>query len=606
MTTPPTPEEVRLASFRVGFRGYDTDEVKAFLERLASAVEVLTDQRDRLASRLGEFAGRDLKAEFESVGREVSQVLETARAAAESLRERAAADAARWRSEAMAEAEEVVRAARGDAEAMRTDAWTTGSQLLDEVKAEVERLSVGAQRDALAVLGEGEREAHRLTSTGRRESEDLVRNARMEAEKLAAQARAEHDEIIASAHRQAESAQERTRALEHRREELMMELEVVRGTLARFESELEDRRQGLGLSEAPELPRQVVVADERGGEPHVETWEEGHTVRIIRPTRPEQPEAGDEDETEDYEDTDAGTSDVDLDAGMEFEEQDEDSDTPEDDGVESQESELQAEVEPDVESEVEPAADEVFELFRRLRTPEEEAPAPAESPRESPEMAEPEEPVPPAAEVPAVVSEPDDGDAFETRDRLLLPITNTALRTIKRVLTDAQNEALDQIRQSEGEWSPDPVVLGAGLRDELESLVADSAEAGLEAATELGVGAGPSVEVDPTRLDSLATELAGALDSAIGAAGGGTRERSAAASRVFRGWRTDEAERRVRWMAMTSYHAALASALDAHDRPWRWVTAGRSCAECRQAAASGAALPPAHRDCACTIEPTSA
>lgn len=100
-----TPDQVAGRSFRQAFRGFDSTEVKEFLAVLAEILRDLTAQRDRLAGRLGEFAERDLKSEFAAVGTEVTQVLEAAREAAEGMRDRAASDAARWRSEAMAEIE---------------------------------------------------------------------------------------------------------------------------------------------------------------------------------------------------------------------------------------------------------------------------------------------------------------------------------------------------------------------------------------------------------------------------------------------------------------------------------------------------------------------
>jgi hypothetical protein len=98
-------------------------------------------------------------------------------------------------------------------------------------------------------------------------------------------------------------------------------------------------------------------------------------------------------------------------------------------------------------------------------------------------------------------------------------------------------------------------------------------------------------------------DLAEALRTALTAAGAGSRERQAAASRVFRGWRTDEAERRLRSLALSSYHSALRQVLDSHGRQWRWRSAGRMCAACRAAAEAGHQLPPVHRDCDCTIVP---
>ena len=45
--------------------------------------------------------------------------------------------------------------------------------------------------------------------------------------------------------------------------------------------------------------------------------------------------------------------------------------------------------------------------------------------------------------------------------------------------------------------------------------------------------------------------------------GGGNRERGASVGRVFRAWRTDEAERRVRGVAHSEYNAGVAAGLDA-------------------------------------------
>lgn len=606
MTTDSTPEEIRNAAFRTAFRGFDQTEVTAFLEAVAASLERLTDQNSRLTARLGEFAERDLRSEFESVGREVATVLESARSAAESMRDRASAEATRWRAEAAAESETLKKEARADAESLRTDAWTTASQLLDQVVAEVERMRTEAERGSLATLGGAEREGHRLTSAARRESEDLLRSARMEAEKLVADAKSDHEEIITTAHRLAEAAQERTRALEQRREELMDELESVRSALSSFETELEDRRAGIGMSTAPPLPRQVVVADERGGEPHVETWEEGHTVRVIRPSRPESSEEetpeSDQPEAEAFED-DTDEFEFEADDFDDLEPNEPESE-PEPAEAEEETPEPPGEPEPEDEPEPEPQPDLVSALFQRLRAPDEPEPDLAPSPTEpdqtegkaEPAVAEPE----PA---PAEDDDPGEDDPFDTRDRLLLPVTNTALRAVKRTLTEAQNEALDQIRSRQGEWLPDAAALGDGLRADLESLVADAAEAGREAATELGVGGGAGGDPEQVEIDTVAEELAQALDAALASAGSGARERSAAASRVFRGWRTDEAERRVRWVAMTSYHSALRSALEANDLNWGWRASGRPCPTCRSAAEAADSAPPAHRGCTCTIVP---
>jgi hypothetical protein len=245
----------------------------------------------------------------------------------------------------------------------------------------------------------------------------------------------------------------------------------------------------------------------------------------------------------------------------------------------------------------------VAELFRRLRRP----------PRVEPEPESDEPPSEPAVDQgheegaeSAETSEPAEAngkvDAFEIRERLLLPLTNQALRSVKRALTDAQNQALEQIRVTEGEWVPDARELESGFRSDLEVLVAESAEAGREAATEMGlsnVGNGPGDDVPD--VGEIGTDLAQALRTSLQSTGEGSRERSAVASRIFRGWRTDEAERRIRTMALASYHGALRSALERNDRSWEWVPSGRLCPTCRAAADAGATVPPAHKDCSCTI-----
>ncbi|HEX2154018.1 MAG TPA: DivIVA domain-containing protein [Acidimicrobiia bacterium] len=593
MTDQPTPEEIRRSTFRVAFRGFDQAEVAAHLDRLAGVVENLSQERDRLLTRLGEYADRDLKTEFETVGREVTAVLEAARAAADTMRERASNDAARWRSEATAESDTLRREARADAESMRSDAWDTGTQLLEQVQAEAERQRERLQRDSLTVMGEAEREAHRLTASARREAEDLLRTSKMESERMVAQARAEHDEIIATAHRQAEAAQERARALEDRRAELMDELDSVRAALASVEGELEERRQGIGLSEPSELTGRMLVVDSEGTE--LEEWEDGRTVRVIHPSR-----TADEGE-EAAEESDEGEADAEslAEEVARLHEEEDDLEDPEEEPEPSQE-----EVGTD-EAQEQPAgqpatADEVTDLFRRLRRPA------AEEPEES-EVSPMETPVPALSSEEASSGEVDTTggiDPFETRERLLLPITNAALRGIKRALTEAQNESLEQLRLKQGEWAPDVKVFESAFQEDLEALADQASQAGVEAAVEMGMtGIGTLEPVSPAP-NGAGADLAAAIAAALDSAGDGSRERQAAASRVFRGWRTDEAERRVRGLALESYHGALRQALESRERSWHWVPQGRMCSVCRQAAESGEAVPPAHRDCNCTIIPS--
>ena len=85
-------------------------------------------------------------------------------------------------------------------------------------------------------------------------------------------------------------------------------------------------------------------------------------------------------------------------------------------------------------------------------------------------------------------------------------------------------------------------------------------------------------------------------------------------SRVFRAWRTDEAERRLRAIAYRAYHEGVIAALAALELPAvTAITEGRRCPECPAATGAvwdpagdlpdGVILPPAHPECATTIVP---
>ncbi|MFQ5948476.1 MAG: hypothetical protein ACE5KX_06425, partial [Acidimicrobiia bacterium] len=220
------------------------------------------------------------------------------------------------------------------------------------------------------------------------------------------------------------------------------------------------------------------------------------------------------------------------------------------------------------------------------------------------------------------VAEPSPAErAFEVRDRLLLPLQNAALRGIKRRLTELQNVVLDELRVSRGEWSPDAPLFQTELAPDLITLAREAAAAGTAAAGELtGSDELPALpeaepaEVTTVMADDVALGLGQALEQTK-EAGGGPRALAAAASRVLRSWRTDEAERRVRAAAFAAYHAGLLGTLEALGVvEVRVVPNGRICTECpaNQEAAwrpgkappAGAAIPPARRDCACTIIPT--
>jgi DivIVA domain-containing protein len=614
------PEDLRRAEFSTARRGLDPSEVSRFLDQVASQIEVLQRENERLASRLGEYADRDLETEFESIGREVAAVLQAAREAADSMRERATSDAERWRSEAMTESATLRNDAKNDAEALRGDSWTTGTELLSQAVAEAHRIRRDAERDVLTVMGEAEREAHRLISTARRDAEEVVRAATMDAEKLASEAKKNHDQLIDQAHRQAEAAQERTRALEQRRDELMEELESARATLDRLEGTLDEQREHLDASSES---TSVKVVPAPGWDPVEQTWELGETVRVIPPGEvdpsrtgpgsrvpPATPERADprpsvEQHPEEPEDV---PNVMPPEPEVRPDRQEEEGEVAEqvqpepgkEQGSESVEREELASVGADRRGA--PRPDDVGALFAALRSrPATSAKKTAASRRTTTVLTPDQSSDDEAASAEPVPRLSTRNEVIELRDARLLPITNRALRGVKKAVTDAQNVALDSLR-TEDQWHPDATALTEMMRADLIGLWAESYSAGHTAAEEMtDTKLKRKVTPHSDVAETIGEDLAGAVSDALVNAGDGQRERQSAASRVFRGWRTDEAERRVRELALVGYHRGLVDSVS-EESELEWVPSGTPCSACRDASSDPAShLPPVHAGCECTL-----
>ena len=523
-----TPQELREAELKTVLRGVDRAQVENIVQAAAGRLESLEAEIVRLHTRLEQADVPDLAAEFEAVGTEVSGILQAARDAANSMRERASDDAAKWRSEAMAEVEDTRRSAAADSEALRRDAWVTGTELLEQAQRLAKAMRDQAERDVLTIQGEAEREAHRLTSGARREAEDVVRNAAMEAEKMIVDATRRRDDIIAQANRQASAAQERTRALEQRRDELLEELESVRGTLMRLEGSLEERRDNFDVTQ--ESSSVKVVHPSSTDASKADRWAAGETVRVVPPEDKPRFPMSSLDEMEEALEEPAIVEPV----------------AP---PAEAAEEEPSPEEVPEPEMVVEPDTDdEVESLFASLRHGGEEDVTETSSEGDGKEA--PEEPGP-----------EESYDWIDERDSRLLPITNRALRGVKKAMTELQNIALDGLRTDNG-WRPAEDPIADAVRADLIALWTESYAAGHSVA-ELMTGSRvkrPSTPHADTPAQ-FASAVGDAIREAIQSPGQGQRERQSAASRVFRLWRSDEAERWMRETAIAAYQLGIEDSL---------------------------------------------
>lgn len=107
-----TPLDIQQMVFRVGFRGYDKDEVNRFLEELAQTVESLnldcTVQRERILSLEQQLA------ELKRTESTLSSTLLSAQSLAEDLKRNAQREADLVVKEAELKAGELIRQARVD------------------------------------------------------------------------------------------------------------------------------------------------------------------------------------------------------------------------------------------------------------------------------------------------------------------------------------------------------------------------------------------------------------------------------------------------------------------------------------------------------------
>ncbi|MEA3503224.1 MAG: hypothetical protein U9R47_10645, partial [Actinomycetota bacterium] len=193
------------------------------------------------------------------------------------------------------------------------------------------------------------------------------------------------------------------------------------------------------------------------------------------------------------------------------------------------------------------------------------------------------------------------------------------LRSVKRSLVEAQNQALENLRLIDG-WEPDAAIVNGEVSVALTALARESMVAGFAAAAEM-MGADespqpadvepgdPSIEFADALLEATKSSVERSRDSRAG-----NRETAASLSRVFRSWRTDEAERRVQFASRSAYHVGIAAALaDLGATDLTVAPSGRPCLECpankgpwaiTDGLPSGTLMPPARLECACTIVPS--
>jgi DivIVA domain-containing protein len=206
-------------------------------------------------------------------------------------------------------------------------------------------------------------------------------------------------------------------------------------------------------------------------------------------------------------------------------------------------------------------------------------------------------------------------DAFiiSRRDELLTPITARLSRAIKRTLGDDQNRLLDRMRSAPA-LEIDELM---GSEDEHLAVFASAARSHLDEAFAAGtifVGAGAATIPRGDAVEQSSAGLArGMVTNLRRQVEEGTGDPADRIGAAFREWRGERVERLVGDQATQAFSAGVAAA--SADGKVRWVvTTASGCSDCEDNALGGAvsgseafptghAHPPAHSGCRCLITP---
>ena len=217
-----TPESVASRTFATGFRGYDQDQVRAFLKRVADELSMVAAREGELRESMQEALHRaahpqlDVEALTTALGEHAARLLTNAREAAANIVAEAETRAARI----MGEAESKIARVRAEADS-----------LLARRSEEAERLTAGL-RSAVEADVRAQRERARA------EAESEVESARAQGREMIAEARALRERMLTDLARRRRAAEVQIEQLRLARQRLLEAYGVVRRTVDEATTEL--------------------------------------------------------------------------------------------------------------------------------------------------------------------------------------------------------------------------------------------------------------------------------------------------------------------------------------------------------------------------------
>jgi DivIVA domain-containing protein len=634
-------------------KGYDPDEVRAFLHDLSDMVgrlqraEAHERERAERAENRAELAEQlDQHRLVELLGEETARVLDAAREAGRDIRTKAEESAARMIREAQVEAHTALEQAERDAGTRRMAILSEADELRREAEAEVElrraegREIVGvmrreAERERDLMLAEGERARAEAEAAG----EQIRASARDQGRRLVGEAQTVRERMLADLARRRRTAREQLERLNGARERLLAAYEVVKRTVdeatteltvalpeARMASEAAMRR----VSEEPEETVEVLEAE----------------LSVARMTglvdEVEAAVISDEDFDEMLREL-AEEADDEVEASAPEPAEPEPAPEPEVAGR-GPDASAPAEPEPEREPPAAPAADgdpgtddrpQVDELFARIRAGRPQGEADAE--RDEAESATGRVAVAVAAqptaeaEAAAATGESDRAEEAEAppltpeeallaeRDAALSPVERELGRRLKRILADEQNEVLDLLRRGRSVAFDDIVP----APDEHADRFAIAASGDLDAAADHGAASVGGLiaescdelagQLGRTLVEPLRTRIERSFDDCDG----DLEEVTERLRALYREWKGQHIGTAVRHYAAAAYAwGAYTAAPDGTELCWLVDRSGEACPDADDNALAGGVskgepfptgdrCSPAHPGCRCLVVPAT-
>ena len=282
-----TPGDVHNAQFSTRVRGYDRDEVNAFLRELAAQLEQMIEHQQLLQNqppavveeeepyaKLGSDAGKlmqlarehadrmkaeataEIAADRTAAEREVAELLERAGTEASALREMAERDAKLLRDDA--------DRAHADAQTRAREVEIESENALTRAQTEVEGMRAAAEAEIRTLRSQAEEEAKRIKNKARADHTVVTREAHREANRIEKEARQRaellKDEAEEKADQRVRHARAEVRKLSDAESTLKKRIQALQSTLDSLSRAVDDA----GDTSA-ETPATIDLTDSRSG-----------------------------------------------------------------------------------------------------------------------------------------------------------------------------------------------------------------------------------------------------------------------------------------------------------------------------------------------------